>query len=308
MSVRVRDIAYVRFEAPDLDAMETFLVAFGMTRAARDDKTLYMRGTDDEGFVHVTQLGETARFAAVAFEADTVDDLDTLSRDFGFSVPAPLDGPGGGHVVWAVDPNGHRVEVVADRASVGPLPSPTPAPRNSAGVATRTGVPLRLDGGPSHVKRLGHCVLEVLDFRASEAWYKERLGLITSDEIALDESTVIAAFLRCDQGNRYVDHHTLFLLGAGKAGFNHAAFEVADFDDLMRGNTNLADAGYTHQWGIGRHILGSQIYDYWLDPWGHMVEHWTDGDLFNHRQPANAASIVDLIGSQWGPTHGGPPG
>ena len=27
----------------------------------------------------------------------------------------------------------------------------------------------------------------------------------------------------------------------------------------MRGNTRLTNAGYHHQWGIGRHILGSQI-------------------------------------------------
>ncbi|MGA1642456.1 MAG: VOC family protein [Ilumatobacteraceae bacterium] len=174
-------------------------------------------------------------------------------------------------------------------------------------MATQTGVRLRLDAGTSHVKRLRHCVLEVLDFRASEIWYKERLGLVTSDEIALDETTVIGAFLRCDQGDRYVDHHTLFLIGAGRAGFDHAAFEVADFDDLMRGNTHLSSAGYRHQWGIGRHILGSQIYDYWLDPWGHMVEHWTDGDLFNDQTPPNTASLTELIGSQWGLTEGGPP-
>jgi catechol 2,3-dioxygenase-like lactoylglutathione lyase family enzyme len=308
MGVRVRDVAFVRFEAPDLDAMETFLTTFGMTRAARDDQTLYMRGTDDEGFVHVTHLADTPGFAGVAFAADSCDDLDVLTRDHGFTPAAPLDGPGGGLVVRSVDPNGHPVEVVADRASVGRLPSPAPAPRNGAGDAPRTGVPLRLDAGASHVKRLGHCVLEVLDFRASEAWYKERLGLITSDEIALDETTTIGAFLRCDQGDRFVDHHTLFLIGAGRAGFNHAAFEVADFDDLMRGNTHLAGAGYSHQWGIGRHILGSQIYDYWLDPWGHMVEHWTDGDLFNDQTPPNTASLGDLIGSQWGPTEGGPPG
>lgn len=308
MSVRVRDIAFVRFEAPDLDAMETFLTAFGMTRAARDDQTLYMRGTDDEGFVHVTHLGETPRFAGVAFLADTVDDLHALSRDFGFSEPTELDGPGGGQTVRATDPSGHSVEVVAGRDSVDRLPAPTPAPRNGAGLAQRIGVPLRLDAGTSHVKRLGHCVLEVLDFRESEAWYKERLGLVTSDEIALDETTTIGAFLRCDQGERYVDHHTLFLIGAGRVGFNHAAFEVADFDDLMRGNTHLAESGYRHQWGIGRHILGSQIYDYWLDPWGHMVEHWTDGDLFNHQTPPNIASLAELLGSQWGPTEGGPPG
>lgn len=306
--VKARDIAFVRFEAPDLEVMETFLTAFGMTLAERDATTLYMRGTGDEGFVHVTHLGEMPRFLGVAFEVDAIDDLHTLASEFEFSEPGVLDGPGGGLMVWAIDPNGHRVEVVADRASAGRLPSPTPAPRNSAGLSPRAGVPLRLSDGASHVVRIGHCVLEVVDFASSAAWYAERLGLVTSDEIALDESTVIGAFLRCDQGDRFVDHHTLFLLGAGTAGFNHAAFEVADLDDLMAGNTHLVQAGYTHQWGIGRHILGSQIYDYWLDPWGHMVEHWTDGDLFNNQNPPNTASIAELIGSQWGPTEGGPPG
>ena len=28
-------------------------------------------------------------------------------------------------------------------------------------------------------------------------------------------------------------------------------------------------------------MLGSQIFDYWRDPWGHTVEHWTDGDLLD---------------------------
>ncbi len=307
MTVNVRDIAYVRFNAPDLEVMEKFALTFGLQRVARDERTLYMRGTDDDGFVHVTHLADSPGFAGVAFVADSVDDLDVLTREHGFSSARDLDGPGGGRMVHAIDPNGHRVEVVAGRGLLGALPSPTPAARNAAGIAPRMGAALRLGAGPSHVKRLGHCVLDVLDFRASEQWYKARLGLVTSDEIALDLNTSIGAFMRCDKGAEYVDHHTLFLIGSGKAKFNHAAFEVADFDDLMRGNTHLASAGYTHQWGIGRHILGSQIYDYWLDPWGHMVEHWTDGDLFNNQTPSNTASLTDLIGSQWGPTHGGPP-
>ena len=35
--IKVDDIAFVRFTAPDLDAMETFLVDFGLTRAHRDE-------------------------------------------------------------------------------------------------------------------------------------------------------------------------------------------------------------------------------------------------------------------------------
>ena len=153
MTINVRDVAYVRFTAPDLDVMETFATAFGLQRAARDEHTLYMRGTDDVGYVHVTHRAEQPGFAGVAFHADSIDDLDTLTREHGFSPARELDGPGGGRMVHAVDPNGHRVEVVAGRRSLGVLPSPVPAPRNAAGTSPRTGAALRLDAGASHVKR-----------------------------------------------------------------------------------------------------------------------------------------------------------
>jgi catechol 2,3-dioxygenase-like lactoylglutathione lyase family enzyme len=307
MGIKVNDIAFVRFQAPDLDVMQAFLEDFGMRLAQRTGDTLYMRGTDDEGFVHVTHLGAEAGFVCLAFEANSLADLDDLAAGDDFSDVVDLDGPGGGHVVRATDPNGFQVEVVAGRARVGRLPVPTHAIRNDAVSHPRKGAPLRLESGPSHVKRLGHCVLNVVDYRASELWYKQHFGLVTSDEIQLDERTALGAFLRCDRGDRYVDHHSLFLVGTGAAGFNHAAFEVSDFDDLMTGHSHLTTRGRHAQWGIGRHILGSQIYDYWLDPYGHMVEHWTDGDLFNNATPPNIADLASLLGSQWGPTHGAPP-
>ena len=35
--------------------------------------------------------------------------------------------------------------------------------------------------------------------------------------------------------------------------------------------------------GVGRHVLGAQVFDYWRDPWGHVLEHFTDGDLLTRR-------------------------
>lgn len=32
---------------------------------------------------------------------------------------------------------------------------------------------------------------------------------------------------------------------------------------------------------MGRHILGSQIFDYWKDPSRFTVEHYADGDVVN---------------------------
>ena len=213
-----------------------------------------------------------------------------------------LDGPGGGSVVRLSDPNGFKIEVVAGRVRIPRIEVAAATGTNNAHETPRLNALKRLPKGPSHVKRLGHFVLNVSNFRESEAWYKSRFGLITSDEIDLDSpKRALGAFLRCDRGSIPSDHHTLFLMGTGKPGFNHAAFEVVDFDDLMCGHDWLKQKGRRHEWGVGRHLLGSQIFDYWRDPWGYTLEHWTDGDLLDAAWGSRVSSIREVVGTQWGP-------
>jgi catechol 2,3-dioxygenase-like lactoylglutathione lyase family enzyme len=300
MGIKIQDVAFVRFNAPDLDEMEAFLGQFGMVRAARSNDTLYMRGLDGDPFVHVTHRGEPA-FVGAAFEAASPQDLEVLAEGEHASVE-PLDGPGGGSMVRLSDPNGFRIEVVAGRVATSPLETPKSIPTNDGQDTPRLNALKRLTRGPSHVKRLGHVVLNVKDFRESEAWYKSRFGLITSDEINPGSpDTALGAFLRCDRGAIPSDHHTLFLLGTGKPAFNHAAYEVADFDDLMCGHDWLREKGRRHEWGIGRHVLGSQIFDYWRDPWGRTLEHWTDGDLLDAAWGSRTSTIEEALRTQWGP-------
>jgi len=301
MGIKVQDLAYVRFRAPDLDAMETFLGDFGMLTADKGSDVLYMRGTYSDAFLHVTHRGDPS-FAGVAFEAASLDDLEALAKSDHVSI-SRLDGPGGGSVIQLRDPDGFAVEVVAGRTPSARIEIAPVAPVNDSYAMRRHNVVKRIAKGPSHVVRLGHCVLNVSNFRASEEWYKSRFGLITSDEIAFGApGEALGAFMRCDRGPLPSDHHTLFLLASSAPKFNHAAFEVADFDDLMRGNDWLAQKGRHHEWGVGRHILGSQIFDYWRDPWGHTLEHWTDGDLLGAEWGSRVSSIADLIGVQWGPS------
>jgi catechol 2,3-dioxygenase-like lactoylglutathione lyase family enzyme len=258
-----------------------------------------MRGTDPDPFLHVTHKGG-AGFAGLAFEAASLADLEAIAKSESLSI-AKLDGPGGGSVVRLTDPNGFSVEVVAEREQVPRVEVPRSEPINNSYETPRQNALRRLVRGPSHVKRLGHCVLNVKNFRESEIWYKSRFGLITSDEVNVTPDRVLGAFMRCDRGSIPSDHHTLFILGTGKEKFNHAAFEVADYDDLMCGNDWLREKGRQHQWGVGRHILGSQVFDYWRDPWGHTMEHLTDGDLLDAKWGSRKASMKDLTGVQWGP-------
>jgi hypothetical protein len=76
---------------------------------------------------------------------------------------------------------------------------------------------------------------------------------------------------------------------------------VQDIDDVAMGHDHLVAAGkYEHMWGIGRHVLGSQVYDYWADPWGRVHEHWADSDRLNLANGSNLVPAEEALVSQWG--------
>jgi catechol 2,3-dioxygenase-like lactoylglutathione lyase family enzyme len=299
--LKVEDIAFVRFRAPDLERMQAFLQDFGLAPVEHAGGRLFMRGCGPAPFVHVSEAGDPG-FIGFGLCASSLDDLERLAKSEGAPVE-PFVAPGGGFVVRLSDPDGFQIEVVAGQAPAAPLDEHLPAPWNRAGERNRVRTFKRIAAGPAHVIRLGHCVIKVADFRRSERWYKERFGLITSDEVELSPGVPLGAFLRCDRGDVPTDHHTLFLIHHPEGpDFHHAAFEVRDLDDLMGGADYLTAKGHRHEWGVGRHVLGSQVFDYWRDPWGNKIEHWTDGDLLTAGDGSNRASLDQFVGVQWGPS------
>ena len=82
--------------------------------------------------------------------------------------------------------------------------------------------------------------------------------------------------LRDPNGNRVelvhvqVEHHVFQALKGEPTALHHVSFEVQDIDELHIGHRAFAEVGYKHMWGIGRHLQGSRIFDYWLDPFGTM--------------------------------------
>jgi catechol 2,3-dioxygenase-like lactoylglutathione lyase family enzyme len=298
--IKVEDIAHVRFAAPDLAMMRGFLEDFGLS-CFEESGRLYGKGSDGRPFVHVTETGE-ARFMGVGLRAASIADLEALAAHEGLT-PEPLNEPGGGMVLRLTDPDGYVVEVVAGQNGEAPVPVPEPL-FNSAAAKPRQRETIRLAPAPAHVRRIGHAVLKVSDFRTSEAWWKARFGFITSDEIEAAPNVPLGAFMRCDRGDVPSDHHTIFLAQLpGPIGLLHAAFEVESLDDLMLGHEFLKARQREAAWGVGRHIMGSQIFDYWKDPFGNELEHWTDGDLFTAADPPNTQTMQALLAVQWGAPH-----
>jgi catechol 2,3-dioxygenase-like lactoylglutathione lyase family enzyme len=299
--IKVRDLAYGRLRSPDLDAAEEFLAHFGMIRAARTPTALYMRGTDAHHHLHVTEKGDPA-FIGLAYYAASPDDLQTLAKLPGASAVESIDEPGGGRRVRLREPNGYQIEVVH---GIEPLPAiavPEQPMNTGSQPLRRAGELMRLRKSPTPIKRMGHGVLGTPKVRETAAWFRETLGFLCSDDVyAGTKDHLIGSFNRCDRGDEYVDHHTLFCVLNERAGLNHMSFEVPDVDAVFKDHQYLERLGkYEHMWGVGRHLLGSQVYDYWADPWGRVHERWADTDRLNAHSGSNLLAAEEALVSQWG--------
>lgn len=299
--IKVRELAYGRLRSPDLDAEEEFLTAFGMTRAARTPNALYMRGTDPFHHIHVTEKGDAA-FLGFAWYAASEEDLQKVANLPGASGIEHTDEPGGGVRVRLTEPNGYTIEVIYGQQAVWPIQVVRQPLNSAAAPLNRAGAVMRYRQGPSRVKRIGHAVMGTPKNQETVRWFRETLGLVCSDDVyAGSKDNIIGQFSRVDAGDEYVDHHAFFCMRNERTGLNHFSFEVQDIDDVFIGHEYLASLGkYEHMWGIGRHLLGSQVYDYWADPWGRVHEHWADTDRLNVQNGGNLISAEEGLRSQWG--------
>ena len=300
--VKVRDLAWLEFEKPDLAAAEVFAHAFGFSTTYRSATELNLRGALPGAPCVVVRKGRGSRFVGPAFAAETADLL-RLSEHTGVPVrrlPEHL----GGHVVDLREPAGARVRVVAGVIEHPALQTQQPQTLNVGSEVERVNAAQRPPRQPAVVERLGHVVLQSDRYLASLDWYLDHLGLIVSDFLFFPgqrDRGPTMAFIRCDRGSEPADHHTLAMTLGPRSRYVHSAYQVADLDALAAGGEHLRDLGYRHSWGIGRHIQGSQLFDYWRDPDGFLVEHFSDGDRFDASLEPGWAEMTASGLAQWGP-------
>ncbi|BBZ31505.1 VOC family protein [Mycolicibacterium confluentis] len=301
--IKVADIAWLEFEKPDLTLTEAFARAFGFQVALRTPHELHLRGTDPGGPCVILRRAPRSRFVGTAFRAHDETDVLRLAAKAGAPTRA-LPESIGGLSVDLVDPSGIPVHVVAGVDRLPALPQQASQVFNIGSERTRVNATQRPPRVPARIQRLGHVVLQSTTYRATLDWYLEHLGMIVSDFLYLPgqrDRGPTMSFIRCDRGTTPTDHHTLALaLGPGNR-YVHSAYQVTDLDALAAGGEYLAERGYRRSWGIGRHIQGSQLFDYWRDPDGFLVEHFADGDLFDNTVEPGWAPFAASGLSQWGP-------
>ncbi|PWN03278.1 2,3-dihydroxybiphenyl 1,2-dioxygenase [Nocardioides silvaticus] len=301
--IKVEDLAWLELEKPDLDRAEAFAHAFGFATAARSADELHLRGAFAGAPSVIIRRGARSRYAGAAFRA--ADDADVLRlADATGARVGRLPESIGGIVVDLEAPDGAGVRVVSGMDELPALATQAAHTFNAGGDVRRANATQRPPRAPAVIERLGHVVLQSNRYLESLDWYLQHLGLIVSDfqyfEGQRDRGPTMS-FIRCDRGSQPADHHTLAMALGPRNRYVHSAYQVADLDALAAGGEHLREKGYFRSWGIGRHIQGSQIFDYWRDPDGFLVEHFTDGDMFDNTLEPGWAPMTASGLAQWGP-------
>lgn len=301
--IKVLDIAWLEFERPDLTRAGAFARAFGFHTARNSPDEVQLRGTLPGGPCLILRHGPRRRFAGAAFRA--CDEADVLRLADAHGAPArPLPDGLGGLSVELVDPSCMPVRVVAGMAELPELPAQQPLPLNFGVDPRRINETQRPKRAPARVQRLGHLVMQSTKYAETLNWYLDNLGMIVSDFLYFPgqrDRGPAMSFMRCDRGLTPADHHTLALALGPANRYVHSAYQVSDLDALAAGGEYLRERGYFRSWGIGRHIQGSQIFDYWRDPDGYLFEHFADGDLFDNTLEPGWAPFTASGLAQWGP-------
>jgi len=297
--VKATALAAIRLSRPDVGKARAFFENLGLAcpGSAKDIATL--SGCLELEPSVIIQRGPRA-YLGLDVYVDTPAELEALSARMQTSiVDCEIRKRA---MVELVDPDGIAIGVLVRPAEDVQCPIEERAATNRPGRSERINEGRRADAGQETVYRLGHTVLATRNLLRAVHWYRETLGMLVSDCQLLDNDPVpVVAFMRFDRGDTPTDHHSIALGSAIGHGHMHTAFEMLDMESVARAQHWLVGSGYRHAWGMGRHVLGSQIFDYWCDPWGDQFELYADGDVFDASVATGTHAFNAGAQHQWGP-------
>ncbi|MDA0654445.1 MAG: VOC family protein [Proteobacteria bacterium] len=272
---RVESLVY---GVADLAAGIRYYENWGLKAAERGDngavfatpagQTIHLRPIDDPSLPAAPD-GDRSTVRQTVWGVDSADDLEKIGAEMSSDrdVARAADG-----TLSTVDESGFSIGFALSQPAIVKVEPPR-VNLNENGQRLNQTVQ---DVPQARPLRLGHVVFYIPRDGADRAvsFYIDRLGFRLSD------STVGRGdFMRC-AGSR--DHHNLFLLQSDNgAAFNHAAFEVRDFDEIMMGGACMKSHGWVPDTTPGRHILGSNLYWYFRNPCGGNTEYFADMDCMD---------------------------
>jgi catechol 2,3-dioxygenase-like lactoylglutathione lyase family enzyme len=150
---------------------------------------------------------------------------------------------------------------------------------------------------PDRITKITHLNLNSATYEVTRAFMVEVLGLRVVDE------TRVNGFFNCGS-----DHHCLVVGRRQSSTLNHIAFEMPDLDSVMCMAGTMREAGYSIEWGVGRHGPGNNVFAYFAGPEEIPIECTAEvlqiDDTYRYRGP-DEWSFPPGRTDQWGVT--GPP-
>ncbi|QOG18669.1 MULTISPECIES: VOC family protein [Bradyrhizobium] len=225
-------------------SVEFYSKVWGLDVVAEADGTVYLAATGSD--FHVLELtpGEATSLRKISFRTRSLEDLHRLFARARQAVcevinsPAPSPAPSGGTSFVVREPQGCAMEFVhGDHV------------RPPRVIADRP-------------ERLAHVNINSADIETLSTFYQDTLGFRLTDRSKL------MAFLCCNS-----DHHAIVLAEAPRNGLNYIAFLMPDLESVMRGSGRMVDHGHPIGWGVGRHGPGDNVFAYFVDPAGTVIEY-----------------------------------
>ncbi|EFX06133.1 trihydroxytoluene oxygenase [Grosmannia clavigera kw1407] len=307
--IQLTHLAYVYYRHKDAVTARKFIEDFGFFEEKQAGKRTYYRGYGTEPFVVCIEEADEACWGGAAFAVATAEDLEYAAA----TLPAKCrptavyeltDAPGGGRGVTFYDPiDGFPFHLVYGQQRVEARDPMFPVIKVNYPVEKNRPVNRfqRFEKRPAPVHKLGHFGMCVTDFVRCYDFYSTHFNFFPSELVHDSAGVNKTVFFRLDRGEQQVDHHVFFLYEGPKCHVHHTSYETHDFDTQILGHDWLRDKGYRNCWGVGRHVMGSQIFDYWFDPSGFILEHYVDGDLLNMSEPTHHTLEKDAHLHVWGP-------
>jgi catechol 2,3-dioxygenase len=246
----ISGIVSVDLVARDLDAQSAFYRdVWGLQPVSHPvGDTRFFAGTGRDAYVLALVPGDAPGLAAVTFRCASGAAMDAIlarAEQAGCDCrdgPSPASRPGGGRMVELREPSGCLIRLVH-------------------GDTLRERQPTMID----RADRLSHVNINTRDVDGLARFYQDVLGF------ALTDRSKMMAFLRCN-----ADHHAVVLADAPVEGLNHVAFLLPELEGVMFASGRMRDNGYDIGWGGGRHGPGNNVFCYFVDPEGYVVEHTAD--------------------------------
>lgn len=268
----------VSFDVPDLTEAERFYTeVWCLEVVTRAQDAIWLRGSGRDHHLLALHAAEGApRLRSIVLRALKSADLQNIAQAAlaaGGRIERGVgaaEAPAGGQSIVVTDSEGRRFEIVQgdeQRQPDDPPPSDMPV-------------------------RLAHTVLNCRDIQLAQRFLERAFGFVLADR------TRIMAFMNCND-----DHHSLALGDSDNNALNHVAFLMPSLDAVMRGGGRLKDAGFPAQWGPGRHGPGDNAFNYFVDPFGIVIEYTAEveqiDDSYHPGGPSDWTWPAGRI-DQWG--------